>query len=334
MGETLAPADLSVAGRDSPPRIAVACDSLATSDLASLYEEALGGEDDASESVLRRAYEIGRRGTAEGVSLLEMATMHHEALARLLKRVSRSSRIQQEIRRAGAFFAESISPYEMAQRGFRDAVSALRRLNETMEGEIKRIAHSVHDEAGQLLDAARLAMSGMSQDANPVLQTRLGEIAAILDQVETELRRLSHELRPMILDDLGLVPALQVLAEGTARRNGLMVHLETSLEGRATSRVETALYRIIQEALTNVVRHARATNVKIQLVRDSKGALHCFFRDDGVGFDVISVLSRKEGCGLGLVGMRERLNAVGGTLQIRSETGWGTELHLEIAAEK
>jgi signal transduction histidine kinase len=324
MSEVLAPGDLFIAGGRS-------CGS---SDLTTAYSSALSEPDATGESILRRAYEIGRQGVAQGVGLLELATMHHEALAKTLGRVSGSAKIEREVRRAGAFFAESLSPYEMAQRGFRDAVCALRKLNETMEGEIRRIAHSVHDEAGQLLDAARLAMSGVGQDATPLLRDRLREIASILDQVEGELRRLSHELRPMILDDLGLVPALQVLSEGTARRSGITVQFETSLEGRAPSNVETALYRVVQEALINVVRHARAKNVRIQLTRDSKGTLRCCLRDDGVGFDMVSLLSRKQRNGLGLVGIRERLNAVGGMLQIRSEPGWGTELRVEIPSEK
>jgi signal transduction histidine kinase len=312
-----------------------ATDPIAARDLAPLYAHALEAEPgETDEGVLRRAYELGRRGIAQGVGLLEMATMHHQALAKILMRVSRSAKIQQEIRRAGEFFAESLSPYEMAQRGFNDAICALRRLNETMEGEIQRIAHSVHDEAGQLLDAARLAMSGVGKDASPVLQQRLREVRAILDQAETELRKLSHELRPVILDDLGLVPALQVLGEGMSRRSGVTVQVETCLEGRPPPKVETALYRIVQEALTNVVRHARATNVRIQLGRDGKGTLRCSIRDDGAGFDVGGMPARKEGGGLGLIGMRERLNAVGGCLQVKSEVGWGTEVRVEVPAER
>jgi len=310
-------------------------DARAPPSLCTLYTDAIGilSADDG-EGSLRHAYEIGRQAIAQGVSLLEMAAMHHEALAGLLKRIAPSPRVLQEVRRAGAFFAECLSPYEMAQRGFTDAVCALRHLNETMEGEIKRIAHSVHDEAGQLLDAARLAMAGVQREGSPELRERLREIASILDQVEAELRRLSHELRPMILDDLGLAPALQVLAENVARRSGITVQLETSLTGRPLGNVETALYRIVQEALTNVVRHAQAKNVKIQLARDAKRTLHCLVRDDGVGFDVVSVLSRCQRGGLGLVGIRERLNAVGGKLQVHSEPGWGTELRIEIPGDK
>ena len=303
--------------------------------LAPIYVDALQPtSDDDGERALRKAYEIGRQGIACGVGLPEFATMHHEALAKVLKRISKSPRIEEEVRRAAKFFAESLSPYEMAQRGFSDAVCALRRMNETMEGEIQRMAHAVHDEAGQLLVAARLAMSGVVSDASPSVQERLRELGDILDRVEVELRRLSHELRPTVLDDLGLAPALQLLAEGISRRSGVAVQVETCLEGRPRSNVETAVYRIVQEALTNVVRHARAKNVRIQLGHDNEGALHCTIRDDGVGFDALTGPSPKEPGGLGLIGMRERLNVVGGTLRIRSEPGWGTEIRIDMPVER
>src|SRR5207248_1187775 len=166
-------------------------------------------------------------------------------------------------------------------------------------------------------DAARLAIAGVGRDASPSLQGRLRELGEILDKAETELRRLSHELRPIILDDLGLIPALQVLAEGISRRSGVIVEVDTCLKGRPSPNVETALYRIVQEALTNVVRHARASNVRIQLARDAKGALHCGIRDDGAGFDVVTLLSRKERGGLGLIGIRERLNALDAARELK-----------------
>ena len=176
-------------------------------------------------------------------------------------------------------------------------------------------------------------MSGVARDLSPSLQGRLQEVVTILDQVEKQLRRLSHELRPTILDDLGLVPALQFLTEGISRRAELSIRLHSSLEGRYAPNVETVLYRIIQEALTNVTKHARAKNVEIQLTNFAKN-LHCLVHDDGVGFDAPSVLSCKERRGLGLVGIRERLIAVGGTLQIDSVVGRGTELLVKIPVEK
>jgi signal transduction histidine kinase len=286
-----------------------------------------------SEDALQSAYEIGRIALSDGLGLLEMVALHRAALAQLLPSMKPPESLNQHLDRAQEFFGESLSPYEMAHRGFRDAIAALHRLNETLEQEIQRIAHAVHDEAGQLLTAARLAMSGVAQDLSPSLQKQLREVGTILDQVEKQLRMLSHELRPTILDDLGLVPALRFLTDGISKRMELSIRIHSSLEGRYAPGVETALYRIIQEALTNVTKHARAKNVEIQLSNVANN-LHCLVHDDGVGFDASSVLSCKERRGLGLVGIRERLIAVGGTLQIDSVVGRGTELLVKIPVEK
>jgi signal transduction histidine kinase len=310
--------------------VATATGVRARRDLAALYADALRANlAETSEGALRRAYEIGRHGFAHGLGILELAAMHHEALARISTRNPGSAALPEQIVRAGEFFAESLSPYEMAHRGFREATSALRKLNETMEREIQRIAHSVHDEAGQLLDAARLAISAVGDDLPPLLRERLREVGCMLDRAETELRRLSHELRPTVLDDLGLVPALQLLAEGISRRAGLGIRIENSVTRRPPANVETALYRVVQEALTNAVRHSHARSATIQLASRGKGNLRCSIRDDGSGFD----LSMAQRGGLGLIGMRERINAVGGRLQLRSQPGRGTELIADVPVE-
>jgi two-component system sensor histidine kinase UhpB len=287
----------------------------------------MGGED-----ALRSAYEIGRTALTEGRGVLDMAAIHHASIMQALQGMSPSATLTQNLGKAQEFFSESLSPYEIAHRGFQDSTSALRRLNETLEQEIQRIAHAVHDEAGQLLFAARLAMSNVAHDIAPSLQGRLQEVGAILDQVEKQLRRLSHELRPTILDDLGLVPALEFLADSISKRVGLSIRIH-SLKDRYDQKIETAMYRVIQEALANVTKHAHAKNVEIRLTRAAKH-LHCLVHDDGVGFDAPFVLSCTERGGLGLIGIRERLNAVGGTLQIDSVVGRGTELLVKISVEK
>jgi signal transduction histidine kinase len=296
---------------------------------ASALEEYLstGGE-----SALRSAYELGRSALADGRGVLDAATMHQEAIAPLLERANLSVSHSQDLDRAQEFFRESLIPYEMALRGFQDATSALHQLNETLEQEIHRIAHAVHDEAGQLLFAARLAMSSMAHDIDPSLQERLQDVGAILDQVEKQLRRLSHELRPTILDDLGLVPALESLAESASKRAGLSIRTHSPLRDRYAQKIETAVYRVVQEALANIAKHAGATNVEIHLTRVDKH-LHCMVHDDGIGFDAPSVLSCRARGGLGLIGIRERLNAVGGTLQIDSAAGRGTKLLVKIPVE-
>lgn len=166
-----------------------------------------------------------------------------------------------------------------------------------------------------------------------LFQGRIQEVGEILDQVEKQLRRLSHELRPTILDDLGLVPALEFLADSISKRVGLSIRIQSSLKDRFAQKIETAMYRVIQEALANVTKHAHAKNVEIRLTRVAKH-LHCLVHDDGVGFDAPNVLSGTERGGLGLIGIRERLNAVGGTLQIDSVVGRGTELLVKITVEK
>ena len=128
---------------------------------ASLLREYTSG---GGESALGQVYELGRRAINEQKSLVEIASLHHQALQKILDEEANQSR-RMDLFRAGAdFLAECLSPYEMAHRGFQDAVKALRQLNQTLEEEIKRIANSVHDEAGQLLVAVHLALAEMAQE--------------------------------------------------------------------------------------------------------------------------------------------------------------------------
>src|SRR5215469_15192351 len=163
-----------------------------------LREYAFGG----GESTLRQAYEFGRQAIADQRSLVEIATLHHQALQKLIGDELDAKRRENLLAASGAFLAECLSPYEMSHRGFQDAVKALRQLNETLEEEIKRIAYAVHDEAGQLLVAVHLALAEMGREL-PASQQPIGQIERLLNEVEGQLRRYSHELRPTILDDLG-----------------------------------------------------------------------------------------------------------------------------------
>jgi len=212
------------------------------------------------------------------------------------------------------------------------AEEALRHLNEGLEEEAKRIAHALHDEAGQLLASVHIVLADLARELPPSASRRLQEARGLLDKIEEQLRHLSHELRPTILDDLGLGPALEFLADGVSRRTGLRVSVEGSPEKRLPAAAETALYRIVQEALTNVTRHAQATRVRIRFRRDGR-FLRCSIQDDGVGFDVRATTARRGARGLGLIGIQERLSAAGGTLNIVSAPGSGTELIITTPAE-
>ncbi len=212
------------------------------------------------------------------------------------------------------------------------AEEALHRLNEALEEEIKRIAHALHDEAGQLLASVHILLADIARELPPGSSRRLDEVRGLLNKVEEQLRHLSHELRPTILDDLGLRPALEFLADGVSKRTGLRISVDGAPATRLATATETALYRIVQEALTNVTKHARAARVEITLVPEGR-VLRCSIRDDGVGFGVPTRLVQRGARGLGLLGIQERLNAVGGTLDIVSTPGRGTALVITVPVE-
>jgi signal transduction histidine kinase len=292
---------------------------------SALFEYAARG----GEAALRQAYELGRKAVDDGKSLIEIASLHHQAMRELAKETKEIERLGGLLEAGADFLAESLSPYEMAHRGFQDAVKALRQLNETLEEEIKRIAYAVHDEAGQLLVAVHLALADVSRELPKAQQGQFGRIEQLLDQVEKQLRRYSHELRPTVLDDLGWIPAIRFLAESVTKRANLPIRIKTMVTGRLPGAVEIALYRVVQEALTNATKHAHASQVSIRVQRVS-GALCCSIQDDGAGFDVRTVRSGRKPRGLGLIGMRERLNAIGGTLLIDSAPGQGTKLLIRV----
>jgi len=280
------------------------------------------------EAALRQAYELGRDSMTRGISLVELAIVHQEAFAALLRKSRLRSPAERLVPLASEFLAEVLSHYEMGHRGFQDAVSALRKMNELLEEEIKRIAYAVHDEAGQILVAVHLALSDLQRRSSPQLNDDFQNVSLLLRQVESQLRQYSHELRPTILDDLGLIPAVRFLAGSVSKRSGLPIRVSAEVESRMAPASEIALYRILQEALSNAVKHSRASAVSIQFVAE-KTSLVCKVEDDGVGFDP-SIVHKPGRTGLGLVSMRERVNAVGGTFEIVSSSGRGACLIFRV----
>jgi signal transduction histidine kinase len=211
----------------------------------------------------------------------------------------------------------------------RQAEQALRAQNQRLEEEARRIAHALHDEARQLLVSVYLALDTLAAQLQSDARDRLIEIRSLLEQVEAQLRRLSHELRPTILDDLGLKPAIEVLADGISKRTGRLVLVNASIGGRLPGPVEIAMYRIVQEALTNVIKHAQATKAVVHL-RRLPDALVCSIADNGRGFGASARSAHLHSQGLGLIGMRERVASLGGTFSIDSSPGRGTTLNIKV----
>ncbi len=295
--------------------------SLTNEEYCSALETYLDG---AGELALQRAYEIGRFALGAGVGIVELARMHHDALESILVRNISPEEKKQKVKAAADFFAEAVSPFEMAYLGFREASLALRHFNDMLEREAKRIARALHAESGQLLVAVYIALEEMKWK-HPRAKTQIGKVRDLLDKIEEQLRRLSHELRPAILDDLGLLPSLQYLAEGISRRTKLIVTIDATHWSRCPAPLEAALYRIVQEALNNISRHAQATHAWVSLTQDAR-LIRCSVRDDGIGFDVSGAQSRDGERGFGLMGIRERVSIQGGSVQVNSARGQGTDV--------
>jgi len=208
------------------------------------------------------------------------------------------------------------------------ASDRLRHSIETSERERQRWARELHDETLQGLGGLRVLLSSGLRGSGEDLSDAARRAVAQIGEEIRNLRALITELRPAALDELGLVPAIETLAQRTATTEGLTLetNIDLRLEGetRLEPEVESAVYRLAQEALTNVVKHARANRVEMNLTREDS-AVVLTVSDDGIGFDPDG-----SGPGFGLIGMRERVSLTGGRLEIESQGGAGTTLRATL----
>lgn len=212
----------------------------------------------------------------------------------------------------------------------------LERVISAQEEERRRIARELHDETGQSLTSLALGLQAMEGVKNlEEVKVRTAELRSLVAKTLEEVHHLARALRPSILDDLGLVAALERSVKGYEAATGLRIDFYAQgLDGKRLSpHLETALYRIVQEALTNVVKHAQARNVSVLLERRGR-AVVAVVEDDGRGFDVAAARrSRGDDKGLGLIGIEERASLLGGTLTVESRPGMGTTVVVEIPLE-
>ena len=227
--------------------------------------------------------------------------------------------------------ARDITERKLAQ----DALQMFsRQLIEAQEDERRRIARELHDQVGQILTAVKMNLHAVQQfcqgsEAGPYVKDNIEAV----DEALRLVRDLSVDLRPPILDDLGLTTALRWYVDRYAKRTGLSVDVVIDLPDdheRFSRELETACFRIAQEALTNVVRHAKATQVVVRLNRDGY-MLFLSVKDDGLGFDVERLRKRAQPVAtLGLVSMQERAHAAGGIIEIDSAPANGTEIRFTV----
>ncbi len=195
---------------------------------------------------------------------------------------------------------------------------------EDQEATARRFSHELHDELGQSLTAVKTNLAGIERDGQ-IDRRRLDDCFRLVDESIGNVRQMSQLLRPTILDDFGLEAGLRWLADGFAARTGTAVELQSTFSGRLPDETETHLFRIAQEALTNVARHAGAKNVKIRL--ESTGDLiQLAVQDDGRGLSEAPANGR----GMGMIGMRARARSAGGDLRVESRAGGGVLIEVQV----
>jgi signal transduction histidine kinase len=199
---------------------------------------------------------------------------------------------------------------------------------EDQESTARRFSHELHDELGQSLTAVKANLAALrgAQDGSPGA-ARLDDCLRLVDESIGNVRQMSQLLRPTILDDFGLEAALRWLCEGFTHRTGIQTEFKSEISGRLPDETETHLFRLAQEALTNVARHSGAHTAAVTL--DSRGGEVCLsIRDDGHGLPAAGGGPR----GMGMIGMRARARSVGGDLTVRSKAGQGVEIEVRVPA--
>ncbi len=229
-----------------------------------------------------------------------------------------------DLRLAEQFANLAAIAVDLSRRVARDA---LRRVVSGQELERRRLARELHDETGQALTSILLGLRAVEKAGSPdEMRTAASNLRELVVGTLQDVRRLAVQLRPKALDDFGLVAAVERLVQTFSEATAIRVELEAQLgTERLPAEVETTLYRIVQEALTNIVKHAEASSVSILLVRRSATAA-VVIEDDGQGFDPAELQERR----LGIIGMRERVELHEGRLTVESAPGSGTTLVAEV----
>jgi two-component system sensor histidine kinase UhpB len=244
-------------------------------------------------------------------SLEEIATANRTLEQRVLLRTAELSRLNDEL-----------------QMRERERAALLAKVIGAQEAERRRVAREIHDDSCQLLVALDLRLSKAMADApTGAPRESIAAAQALVAHAQNALRRLMHDLRPAVLDDVGLIPAIESCVEQHLIAAGVKVRLELPKEFPLD--VETALFRAAQEVIVNVERHARADRALVQVRKDG-GEVIVEIEDDGDGFDPASAAPSLDGRGLGLLGVRERINLVGGVTEIESAPGDGTRVLIRV----
>ena len=265
----------------------------------------------------------------------EEAQHRIEALAaanrKLTQEINRRKVVEEALKKSEQHTRQLLAEALQLQRQLRHLS---RQILSAQEEERKRISRELHDEIAQVLTGINLHLAVLKKEATPNsrdLKRKITRTQRLVVKSMNIVQRFARELRPTLLDDLGLIPTLRSYVKDFAKRTGLSISFRGFTRGgiKLDSAKRTVLYRVAQESLINVAKHAQASQVKMS-IRKLRGVIRMEVKDNGKSFQVQGVLSTGRNKGLGLLGMRERMEMVGGTLSIESEPGKGTTIRAEI----
>ncbi|MEO8200595.1 MAG: ATP-binding protein [Gemmatimonadota bacterium] len=229
---------------------------------------------------------------------------------------------------------ENAELYQRLEQRARELEMLSMRMVRQNEEQRHRLSLSLHDETAQVFSVVKLQLGLVREQAGAELTDRLDRVLGLIDSGISGIRNVTNDLRPSLLDDLGWLSAIRALVQDFAERSGLAAHLEAPRILPAISKdAELALFRAVQEGLSNVARHASAASVMVRVL-PSEGGIVVRILDDGVGLPSDMILDQSERSGhLGLAGMRERITAVGGRLDITGEAGAGVRIDIHVPHE-
>jgi signal transduction histidine kinase len=292
------------------------------------FAEAILPLEETHRSALEANLRLSRVNQALGQRTVELAASNRELKQEIAQRQAVEQNLRQSEQNSNRLLEQSRRLQEQLRHLSRQILSA-------QEEERKRISRELHDVIAQVLTGINVQLATLKADA--VVNTRgltrnISRTQRLVEKSVDIVHRFARELRPAVLDDLGLVPALHSYIKDFAKRTGLRVHLTTFTAGRINeldSAGRTVLYRVAQEALNNVARHAHASRVEASILKVPPG-LRLRIQDDGKSFAVERVLHASRNRRLGLLGMRERVEMVGGKFTVESAPGHGTTIEALI----
>lgn len=235
----------------------------------------------------------------------------------------------------GQIYCSDITERKNAEQELELSRQKLRELSthiqKVQEEEKRKISRELHDNFGQILTAIKMNIETVfEKHKEHIVEVEFADINNQLNKARKEIRELSYRLRPRVLDDFGLVPALRFLCEDVSQRSGIRGFFQAhNVKERLSSEMETNIYRIVQEALNNAVKHSRASELHVQIMKNDE-MLTVSVEDNGIGFNSSAGDHSEEMRGMGLVNMSERALSVNGKLYLSSVPGKGTELMVEI----